>query len=139
MKKPLLLFAVKSAVILYFAACTSIQDYTVASSATPVVTKNAWKVNLFMDANNDHTNDFEGYTFAFNISGDLKVSRNGVDVNGNWAEDNISKRITIDLGNTDQTLVKLNDYWRISSLKNEAVDMESSNKPVTGRLLITAL
>jgi hypothetical protein len=139
MKKPLLLFAVKCTVILYFAACTSIEDYTVARSATPIVTKGTWKVNLYADANNDKTNDFDGYTFTFNISGELTANRNGVDVNGNWAEDNTSKRITIDLGDKDPALTKLNNYWQISSITNKRVNMEHAGKASTDKLDIATL
>ena len=139
MKKPLLLFALKCTVIVYFAACTSIQNYTIAKSATPIVTKGAWKVNLFMDANNDKTNDFAGYSFTFNMSGDLKASRNGIDINGNWAEDNVSKRITIDFGTADHALVKLNDFWNISAISDANVNLESSDRSATDRLNIATL
>lgn len=127
MKKPFLLFALKCAVILYFAACTSIDDYTVAKAASPVVTKGTWKVNLYADANNDKTNDFAGYTFTFSISGDVKVTRNGVDINGNWAEDHISKRVTLNLGSTDPVLVRLNNYWTILDVSNAQVDFQNNN------------
>ncbi len=139
MKKPLLLFAIKFSVIMYFAACTSVENYTSARSATPIVTKGAWKVNLYRDANKDQTNDFAGYTFTFNASGIVKASRNGVDINGNWAEDNISNRITINLGAKDPSLTKLNTNWNIREITNRRVDLQDNANTTTDELNITML
>ncbi|MBK7432852.1 MAG: hypothetical protein IPI66_02465 [Chitinophagaceae bacterium] len=136
MKKPFLLFTIKCAVILYFAACTSIEDYTVAQAATPVIIKGAWKVNLFLDTNNDQTNDFAGYSFTFTSSGDIKAVKNGIEVNGNWAEDQFSKSVNINLSTGDPALVRLNNYWKISSVSNGQVDL--MNNGVT-RLNIASL
>lgn len=138
MSKSFLLFTLKCTVILYFAACTSIENYTIAKSATPVVTKGVWKVNLYSDANNDKTNDFAGYTFTFNVSGSVIANKNGVDVNGNWGEDNISKRIKLELNATDPALVQLNNYWDITSITNSKVSLQN-NTSATTKLNITTL
>ena len=139
MTKPFLLFAIKCSVILYFAACTSIDTLTVDKSATPFITKGAWKVDVYADANKDKTNDFAGYNFVFGATGDLKAIKNGVEIKGNWSEDNISKRITINLGKTDPILAKLNDYWNIKKIAKLKVDLQSSDSQFAESLKITAL
>lgn len=138
MSKPFLLFALKCSVILYFAACTSIENYTTAKSATPVVTKGVWKVNLYRDANNDKTNDFAGYTLIFNVSGNVIARKNGIDVNGNWVEDDISKKIKLNLNATDPALVQLNNYWDITSITNSKVSLQNNTSAIT-KLNITTL
>lgn len=125
MKNSFILFTVKCAVILYFAACTNIQTYTIADIATPVVSKGQWKVNLFMDANNDNTNDYAGYTFTFNVTGNVKVAKNGTEVKGNWTEDNITNRVILHLDTVDPALVKLNKYWDISSVTNSQIAFQT--------------
>ena len=137
MSKPFLLFAVKCSVILYFAACTSIENYTIAKSATPVVTKGVWKVDLYQDANNDKTNDFAGYTFTFNISGNVKASKNGIEVNGNWVEDDISKRITLNLNAKDPALAQLNNYWEITNVTGSQVSLRNTTTANTQLNIIT--
>jgi hypothetical protein len=137
MRKPILLAALKAAVILYFAACVSVDDYTVFKSVTPIVTKGNWKVNLYMDANNDKTNDFAGYSFVFNSNGDVTASKNGNGINGHWYEDNVSKKVAIDLGNTDPMLIKLNDSWNIDDVNNTSVSLENENAQKVERLIIT--
>jgi hypothetical protein len=139
MKKPFLLFALKAAVILYFAACTSIDHYTTGKSATPIVTKGVWKVNFFKDAYNGRTSDLAGYTFTFNSSGVVKASKNGVDISGNWFEDDIANRISIDLGATDPSLIKMNGDWNIRNLNNATVEFGNDNDAASEKLNITML
>jgi hypothetical protein len=137
MRKPILLTALKAGVILYFAACANVDDYSVYKSVTPIVTRGSWKVNLYMDANNDKTNDFAGYSFNFGSNGDIKATKNGNTINGYWYEDNTAKRVSIDLGNTDPMLVNLNDSWSINDVSNTNVSLETEIASKTERLSIT--
>ena len=139
MKKPFLLFALKAAVILYFAACTSIDHYTTGKSATPIVTKGVWKVNFFKDAYTGRTSDLAGYTFTFNSSGVVMASKNGVDISGNWFEDDIENQITIDLGATDPSLAKINGHWNINDLNDAMVEFGNNNSTANEKLNITML
>jgi len=139
MKKPFLLFALKAAVILYFAACTSIDHYTTGRTATPIVTKGIWKVNFYKEADNNLTNDLAGYTFTFNSSGTLTASKNGIDINGNWFEDDFANRINIDLGATDPSLEKINGHWNIKDLGNARVEFQENNNNSEEKLNISML
>ena len=136
MKKPFLLFTLKCTVILYFAACTNIQNYSVANAVTTVVTKGMWKVNLCQGQTTDDCNEFAGYTFTFNLSGDVTASKNDVVVKGKWAEDNISNRLTLSLQSADPVLVKLNNYWSISTVSETQVVLENNTNT---KLNITSL
>ena len=139
MKSPFLIFALKCSVILYFAACTGINEYTTAVSATPNVTKGQWKVNLFEDANKNLSKDLTGYTLTFIPSGKIIAVKNGQVINGNWSEDEILKRMTIDLDTNDPNLKKLNDQWNVSVVTKTGVSLQNTKNPTTGRLQITSL
>ncbi len=139
MKNSILLFAIKCSVILYFAACTGINKYSTAVSATPHVIKGAWKVNLFTEAKNDETTAFAGYKLTFEPTGKIIASKNGKEVTGNWSEDDILKRITINLVTEDPALTKLNDYWNISSITKSGLSFQSDENASTGCLQITSL
>ncbi|HMI77889.1 MAG TPA: hypothetical protein VK484_03805 [Ferruginibacter sp.] len=125
--------------ILYFAACTGINEYTTAVSATPNVTKGQWKVNLFEDANKNLSKDLTGYTLTFIPSGKIIAVKNGQVINGNWSEDEILKRMTIDLDTNDPNLKKLNDQWNVSVVTKTGVSLQNTKNPTTGRLQITSL
>ena len=139
MKKPILLFAIKCSVILYFAACTGIDKITTAISATPRVTKGAWKINLYTESKNDETARFDGCMLTFESTGKIIAYKNGQKITGNWAEDDILKRITINLHTKDPTLTKLNDYWNISNITKWRLSFENAKNPSGSQLQITCL
>lgn len=139
MRKPILMVALKAAVILYFAACANIEDYTMSKSITPVVTRGSWRVNLYMDANNDKTNDFKDYTFSFDSNGEIQASRNGTTITGDWYEDYITRKVMINLGNSDPVLDKINDAWRVTDVNNAAVSLQGDGNGGTEALSLSSL
>ena len=139
MKKPLLLFAIKCSVILYFAACTRIDKITTAVSATPHVTKGAWKINLFTKSKNNETSTFDGFMLTFEPSGKIIALKNGKKITGNWAEDDILKRITINLDTKDPALAKLNNYWNITSISKWQLSFKTAKNPIISQMQITSL
>jgi hypothetical protein len=139
MKKPILLFAIKCSVILYFAACTSINKYTSAVSATPHITNGTWKVNLFIESQNDNTTAFDGYTLQFEPNGKVTAVKGSQKITGSWAEDDISKKLSISLNTDDAALARLNDYWTISSISNTGLSFQNAKDPSGGWLQITSL
>ncbi len=139
MRKPILMVALKAAVILYFAACANIEDYTVSKSATPVVTKGSWMVNLYIEASSNKTNDFAGYEFIFDSNGEIKATHNGITISGNWYEDYITRKVMISLGNTDPTLDRLNNAWRVTDVNNTAVSLQGDGNGGTETLSLTSL
>ena len=139
MKNSVLLFTIKCSVILYFAACTRIDQYTTAVSATPLVTKGIWKVNLFTRATNDQTTEFAGYNLTFEPTGKIIASKNGKQISGNWAEDDILKTITINLDTQDPSLTKLNSHWGISEISKSGLSLKHVDNTEEGSLQITSL
>jgi hypothetical protein len=62
-----------------------------------------------------------------------------VEINGNWSEDDIMKRITISLETNDPELIKLNNYWNISTITKTGLTLQNKSNPSNGRLLLTSL
>lgn len=139
MKKPILLFAIKCSVILYFAACTGIDKMTTAIAATPRVTKGAWKINLYTEAKTDETAVFEGCMLTFEPTGKIIAYKNGEKITGNWSEDDIQKRITIHLDTKDPVLSKLNSYWNIATISKWQLNFQNTSHPQESLLQITSL
>lgn len=139
MKNSILLFTIKCSVILYFAACTGINEYTTAVSATPHVTKGAWKVNLFTKAQLDKTTAFAGYSLTFEPTGKIIASKAGKVVTGNWSEDDILKRITINIDSKDPSLTMLNQYWDISEISKSGLSLQNTDNTENTCLQIASL
>lgn len=139
MKKPVLLFALKCTVIIYFAACSGIDSFTTSKSVTPQVTKGNWKVNCFSNTAIDNTCIFDGYSFTFEPTGKVIAVKNGTTVEGNWLEDDINKKITISFKNSGTALDQLSDYWNVASIQDGQISFEKKEGNETDKLYITAL
>lgn len=139
MKKTTLFVAIKSSVILYFAACTGIDKYSAAVSATPHIINGTWKVNLFTASKSDKTTAFDGYTLTFEPTGKIIAARGGVKITGNWAEDEISNKLTINLNTGDEALNRLNDHWAISNITKAGLSFQNIKDPTGSSLQLTGL
>jgi hypothetical protein len=139
MKKPALLFALKCSVIVYFAACTSIDTLSVSPSITSLVTRGTWKVNCYSNDRADNTCNFKDYTFTFDASGKVTAVKNGISFTGHWIEDNISKKVTINFNNNNAVLNDLNNYWDITSISGTGISFEKASDRDTEKFYITSL
>lgn len=139
MKKPLLLFSLKCAVIVYFAACSGIDSFTTAKSASAQITKGGWKVNCYSNTQTDNTCIFEGYTFNFLPTGKVTAVKGSNSFEGNWLEDNINEKVTISFKNSGTALDELNDYWNIAAIKDGEISFEKKEGNSTDKLYITSL
>ena len=140
MKKPFLLFTLKVAVILYFAACTGIDHYTAGQSVTPIVTRGTWKIKFFEASNNnDQSGQYSGYTFVFHSNGILEASKNDISIRGKWFEDDVSKKINIQFGLTDPALTRLNSHWQIRQIDNGAIELQDTKNDSKNETLSIAV
>lgn len=139
MKKTTLFVAIKSSIILYFAACTGIEKYSTAVSATPHITNKTWKVNLFIASQNNNTAAFEGFTLHFDPSGKITATKGDEKITGNWAEDEISNKLTISLDTDNGVFSRLSDNWAIANITSTGLSFENVKDPSGGWLQITSL
>lgn len=139
MTQSFLLFATKCSVIVYFATCTGTDHLSIDRSATPVITKGVWKAE-WIEGNNAVTGSaLSVYKLIFRPNGDLRVSNNGMETKGNWSEDNISKSITITVGNADPVLTRLNDKWNVEMIDNNQVSLMNRQGLAAEKLKMTSL
>lgn len=139
MKKHYLLFAIKCSVIIYFSACTGINKLGDSKSITRQVTHGKWKVNCFSNSKTDITCNFEGYTFNFEESGRVIAVNNENRIEGNWLEDQITKKITIRFDDSNEVLNDLNNYWNITSVTNEGISFEKISEKDTEKMYLSKL
>ena len=131
-----IIFTLKCSAILYFAAFAQTSKLTTIKSATPLITKGCWKIEFYNDVGKSQPECFSCYTLVFGSAGKLKAVKNGVEIYGNWSEDNILNRININLGNEDPQLAKLNDYWNIKDIADLQVNLQNCSLPLQGLRLM---
>jgi hypothetical protein len=96
-------------------------------------------VNCYDNANIDNTCIFEGYAFNFDATGKVVASKNGKSFEGNWIEDNISKKITLSFSNNNPALAELNNHWTIGNISDKGITFENNNEQNSEKLYISSL
>jgi hypothetical protein len=127
MKK--LFYSLATIATLSLAACgTGTEDLAANASIETIVTKGNWSVNLYMDANQDKTNDFAGYKFVFEKGGKLTATENGTANIGTWSENTFTGRLILNFATNNVALNNINDEWFISNITNKSVNCTSVNQ-----------
>jgi hypothetical protein len=116
------------ATLALFSCGTGTEDLAASTSIETIVTKGNWSVNLYMDANQDKTNDFAGYNFVFEKGGKITATKNGVTSIGSWSENTFTNRLLLNFNATNNTLNNINDEWFISNISNKAVNCTNLNQ-----------
>jgi len=71
--------------------CSSDDDSSSSNDVTPIVntvTSGTWRVTLFDEDGNNHTNDFNGYDFTFGDANVLTATNGSTTVTGFWSVTN---------------------------------------------------
>ncbi len=125
MKKPIIILVLKCAMAIYLLAFTGIDNFKKGKSATPLITKGNCSINLIGQ------DEFTSYTFTFLQNGTVVAKKDGVEITGQWMEDNISKKINIHFSTYNPTLSKLNNQWNIKDVNESQLLIESpqTNNP----------
>jgi hypothetical protein len=127
MKKLLLIASVIAAFA--FSSCGSGMDQENSSinTVTDVVTTGKWKVAIYLDANQDQTNDFDGYSFTFSRNGSLTAATGGTVTPGTWVEDQANRKLTISFPSADPVLSRINDVWTVTDVNFQMISLTNSS------------
>jgi hypothetical protein len=110
-----------------FVSCSAEEDIANPITITEVVTKGKWKVDLYMDANQDQTNDFAGYSFLFEPNGTLSATFNGSNYTGTWTEDPVTRSLQLTFTNATTVLERINDKWTVAELNPALINLSNNN------------
>ena len=92
------------------------------------VASGSWIISNFVDSGTDETNDFSGFVFDFQTSGDLVATNNTITYTGTWSitDSNSNDDSTDDLHfniffNLTNDFEDLNDDWDIISYSSTSI------------------
>jgi hypothetical protein len=126
MKKLIYLLFPISACFLF--SCSNEVDIANPNDVKDIITQGKWKVNMYVDVNQDQTSDFAGYSFIFSKNGTLIADCNGTNCNGTWTEDAVARKITLNFTNATPVLERINNQWSLAEVNAGLVNM-SNNQP----------
>jgi hypothetical protein len=79
----------------------------------------------FIDSGDDHTTEFNGYTFDFNADGSLVAhTRNGGTFTGSWRLNSAQTRMTINISGTKALKDLDDDNWQVVRITNQRISLK---------------
>lgn len=125
MKK--LLWALFPVIGILFSSCGAEEDVANPNTVTDIVTTGKWKVNTYIESNQDHTSDFAGYTLSFSRNGTVTAVKGVETYTGSWSEDKILHRITFNFSNPTPELDRINNQWGVADVRAALVNLSDSD------------
>ena len=116
MKKLLLLLALVASTITLITGCRTmgIEDYPDTKQVSNLITNGNWRVNTFVQSNQVQTNNYNGYLFTFEPTGDVKAtSASGITI-GQWQSSDVTNRLIITFNNPNAELSKIAKEWIVN-------------------------
>jgi hypothetical protein len=103
------------------------QDITAFNTVTEVVTQGKWKVDIYLDANQDQTNDFAGFSFTFNRNGTVSATSVTDNYTGTWTENQVDRKLMIQFNTNNAALNKINDTWNVTEVNFRFINLSNNN------------
>jgi hypothetical protein len=99
---------------------------TPATNTTTIITSGSWRVSFYHESNDDHTSNYNGYTFTFNSNGTMTATNSGGTTNGTWSNDDSQNEFHISIGSSSP-LSDLSNGWLIISKTSTEIDLKDDN------------
>jgi hypothetical protein len=109
------------------AHCTKAKQDLQKSFALQVMTSGRWVVQDFKENNNDVTTAFAPYEFQFKDNGTVSAYHSGMTSDGTWLGDVAAETIYSNFPSANDTVVLLNDTWKITSNSMSMVEARPTN------------
>lgn len=105
------------------AHCAKKKEEIKTNIVIEAMTSGRWVVEKFSENNVDVTNEFSNYEFQFYKDGSVKGFDANGEAAGTWVGDVVSETISSNFPNTNDTLKRMNDTWKI--VKNSFTYVEA--------------
>lgn len=110
-----------------FTSCSAEEDIANPNTVTDVVTTGKWKVNIYIESNQDHTSDFAGYSLSFSRNGTVTATNGVTTYTGSWAEDRVLRRITFNFANPSPELERINNQWGVADVQAALINLSNND------------
>lgn len=101
---------------------------------TDAITNGRWIVEQFKEGSNDYTSQFIPYEFQFENNGTVTAYKSNITSSGIWIADIPTRTIFSQFPQTNDTLKKLNDTWKVYNNTLTIVEANPTNTNRTAYL-----
>jgi|GEM_PF-4133082 len=119
------------AVVISGSLAVSCNGTASSTEAADSAIQGTWTINYFAYNNQDHTNDFSGYTFSMEKPRTIIAIRghqNVVGVMRMMDKDSTRKMCSVIFNNIDPKLARLNDEWNVIRNDSATIDLQREKK-----------
>jgi hypothetical protein len=116
-------FLILLVISITIAHCSKKKEEIKTNIVIEAMTSGKWVVQTFSENNEPVTSEFTGYEFQFFKDGTVKAFKGSTEASGTWLGDATALTISSRFLNTNDTLMRLNDTWKI--LKNSFTYVEA--------------
>ena len=94
------------------------------ANITNLLVEGNFYISHFTESGNDHTSDFQGYTFTFDPNGGATAHLQGNTTTGSWSlgSDDSKRKLILNFG-TDDPLEELSEDWEVMNLSQTQIDL----------------
>jgi hypothetical protein len=98
-----------------------------SSNISANITSGLWRVSYYHESSNDHTSNFNGYTFSFSNTGTMTATNSAGSTSGTWSiDDSNANEFHMSIGSTSP-LTDLNSGWLITSQSSTQVELRDDS------------
>jgi len=109
------------------------------SDISGIITSGSWRVSYYHESGNDHTTNFDGYTFTFSSNGNMTATNSSGTTNGTWdIDDSNANEFHMSIGSTTP-LTDINNGWLITSHSSTEIQMKDDNSTHNEELHFTKI
>lgn len=131
MKNNIQILALIIAVITTASSCKKDDNSSSSSNSNTAfisaITSGSWRITYFHESGDDHTSNFNGYTFTFSSSGTMTATDSSGTVSGTWRmDDSNSNEFHMSIGNTSP-LTDLDKGWLIISQSSTEIVLKDDD------------
>ena len=94
---------------------------------TSILTAGSWRIHYYHESNEDHTANFNGYTFVFNGNGTMTATNSSGTTNGTWSiDDSNANEMHMSCGSS-APLSDLNNGWLVISKTTTEIHLKDDD------------
>lgn len=107
--------------------CNGTTSGVISPTFIPTITSGLWRVSYFFDDDDEETNDFITYTFAFNTNNTITVNNAGTITNGTWNVVVVSGVVQFNLTFEDSNLSGFAKSWKLIEFNANNIHLRDIN------------
>lgn len=108
-----------------FTGCKKEDNSITTSNVQNLIVTGSWRVTYYWDTNKDETSNFNDYSFVFEQTKNVSVTKNGLLISGTWNIINDDSKVKLVLNfNAPTDFIEISDDWHVIERTNNRLKLQ---------------